>query len=98
VGAAVSLGASPDGSPVEEEERQYTGVQLRAARPEEPWYVLERTRRIITRAGQTYTTDYEYSTSVSPHFHEYHRPTTITEREPRLLLCCQRNRRCEVPA
>ena len=73
---------APDGSIAEEEERTYTGVQLRVARAAEPWYVPRLTRRTVSRHGQTYTTEYAYSSTASPHFHEYHRPTAVTERGP----------------
>jgi YD repeat-containing protein len=72
----------PGGAEIEREERQYTPTVLRAARLEEPWGVPRVLRRHITRAGQTYTTEYGYGTSTLPYFHEFHRPLTITERGP----------------
>ena len=78
----VRIVRAADGSSAEEEERSYGGVQLKAARATEPWYVPRLTRRTISRGGQTYTTDYAYSSTASPHFHEYHRPIAITERGP----------------
>ena len=72
---------APDGSTVERDEREYSGPQLLAARTGVPWYVPRLTRRTIIRAGQAHTTDFAYSATTS-HFHNYHRPTTITERGP----------------
>ena len=71
---------APGGSEMEREERRYTPTLLRAARVEEAWGVPQLTRRLVTRAGQTHTTDYSYSTSTLPYFHEFHRPVAITER------------------
>jgi YD repeat-containing protein len=72
---------APDGSTVEQEERQYTDL-LKASRREEPWGVPHVARRLITRAGQTHATEYTYSPNDFPNFHEFHRPLTITERGP----------------
>jgi YD repeat-containing protein len=73
---------SPSGAQIEHEERQYTAGVLRAARLAEPWGVPRIARRLVKRAGQTYTTEYTYSGSTQPYFHEFHRPITITERGP----------------
>ena len=73
---------APGGAEIEHEERQYTPAVLRAARLEEPWGVPRLARRLVTRGGRTYTTDYGYSTSTLPYFHEFHKPVTITERGP----------------
>ena len=70
------------GAQVEREEREYTPTVLRAARREVPWGVPRVLRRRITRGGQTYTTEYSYSTNTLPYFHEFHRPLTVTERGP----------------
>src|SRR6185503_6484393 len=35
-----------------------------------------------TRGGQTYTTEYSYSTNILPYFHDFRRPLTVTERGP----------------
>jgi YD repeat-containing protein len=73
---------APGGAELEREERQYTPTVLRAARLEVPWGVPRVLRRLITRGGQTHTTEYGYSTNTLPYFHEFHRPLTVTERGP----------------
>ena len=72
---------SPGGAEIEHEELQYTSI-LRAARLEEPWGVPRVLRRRVRRAGQIYITEYGYSMSTLPYFHEFHRPITVTERGP----------------
>jgi hypothetical protein len=76
---------APDGTTLDTHEWEY--ALLAAARTAGgaavPWGVPRVVRHRVTRSGQTYATEYEYSSELSGHpFHDFHRPSTITERRP----------------
>lgn len=75
----VSLGSGGTGTVIEREGLHYE--RLRPGRSDKPWVVPQISRRVTTRAGRSYTTEYQYSSNLST-FHDYHRPIRIRERGP----------------
>jgi YD repeat-containing protein len=71
-----------NGVTVETDAREYEYLQAaRTPASNALWGLSQPIRRTITRMGTTHTTEYAYG-SVGAHFHNYHNPTTITERGP----------------
>jgi YD repeat-containing protein len=71
-----------NGVTVEADAREYQYLQAaRTPASNALWGLSQPIRRTITRMGTTHTTEYAYG-SVGAHFHNYHHPTTITERGP----------------
>ena len=71
-----------NGITVEADKREYDYLQAaRTPASNALWGLSQPIRRTITRMGTTHKTEYAYG-SVGAHFHNYHHPTTITERGP----------------